>query len=164
MATTAARARSGRSSTARGGAAAQGHPLINAKNVSQDDRRLLERYGDRLSKTTLRARCIHSPDEHEDRAGQTRATRSGDVVRTWARSRDGEPATVEMSRSKDDGRPHVLRINLPGRGGRSLTPVRWDDWVRPFHERDLAFLFQERLRDGRDSNSLRLDNPEREDV
>ncbi|MDA8201257.1 MAG: hypothetical protein M0Z49_00545 [Chloroflexi bacterium] len=162
MATTAAR--SGRPSTDRSDARAQGHPSITARNVNQEDRRFLERHGERLSKTTLRATWAHSPDEHEDRPGQTLATRSPEGVRAWAEARGGEPATAETSPSKTDHRPHVLRINFPGRGGRLLTAIGWNDWLKSFQGRDLVFLFLEHTRDGRESNFFRLDNPKRTDA
>ncbi len=42
---------------------------ITAKNVNANDRKFLEKYGNKLSKSTLRAKWIHSPDEREDRPG-----------------------------------------------------------------------------------------------
>ncbi len=140
---------------------------INAKNVNAEDRKYLQKHGNQLSKTTLRAKWIHSPVEHQDRSGQTLATRSPDVIRAWAEARRGQPATVAR---KDRHRPHTLRFDFPagGQGNRSgssrLEPIGWDEWLKTFQQRDLVFLFQEELRDGRQSNFFRLDNPKRNDA
>ncbi len=140
---------------------------IKATNVNAQDRKYLERHGDQLSKTTLRAKWIHSRDEHADRPGQTLATRDPDVIRAWAEARKGEPSTVNR---KDGERPRTLRFDFPagGQGDRSssrrLEPISWDEWLGTFKERDLVFLFQEQLRDGRQSNFFRLDNPTRNDA
>src|SRR5437868_4925734 len=72
------------------------------RNERPEDRRFLERHGDRLSDSTKRARWIHSPDERPDRRGQTLATRSPEVIRAWAEARGGQPVTATRG---DDGRP-----------------------------------------------------------
>lgn len=108
------------------------------------------------------AKWIHSRDEHADRPGQTLATRDPDVIRGWAEARGGEPATVAR---RDGERPRTLPFDFPqgGQGNRSgrrrLEPIGWEDWLTTFRERDLVFLYQEQLRDGRQSNFFRLDNP-----
>jgi hypothetical protein len=131
---------------------------IRATNLASRDRTFIERHRSKLSPSTLRAKWIHSPDEHEDRRGQTLATREPDVIRAWAQARDATPATVG---ARED-RPRTLRFDFPGYGGRSLRPVDWEAWLATFQERDLVFLFQEHKRDGRESNFFRLDSPERE--
>src|SRR3954469_21276808 len=146
----------------------------NATNATAEERKFLERYGDRLSPSTRRARWIHTPDERPERKGQTLATRSPEVIRAWAEERGGRPAAA--TRGKDD-RPHVLRIRFSdgdggrgngngsngGRGRSNLEEIDWDEWLRTFEARDLVFLYQEERRDGRQSTFFRLDNPRRED-
>jgi hypothetical protein len=135
-------------------------PEVKAPNASSDERKFLERNADKLSKTTLRAKWTHG-DEGPDRNGQTLATRDPDVIRRWAEERGGKPATVGR---RDGQRPRVLRFDFPRNGRQQrLEEISWDDWLRTFQERDLVFLYQERLRDGRQSNFFRLDNPTRED-
>jgi hypothetical protein len=140
-------------------------------NATAEDRKFLDRHGERLSPSTRRARWIHSPDEKPERRGQTLATRSGDVIRAWADARDGRPATATRG---DDGRPRTLRITFAdrgsgdGRGGdsggrRRREEISWGEWLGVFDQRDLVFLYQEERRDGRQSNFFRLDNPTRED-
>jgi hypothetical protein len=128
--------------------------------VTTEDRRFLDDHAAMLSPTTLRAKWIHDPNEHEDRAGQSLATRSSDVIRAWAEQRGGQPATV---RSKKTDRPRTLRLDFPGYGGSRLERIDWDAWLGTFQRRKLVFVFQEHKRDGSDSNFFRLDSPEREE-
>lgn len=113
-----------------------------------------------LSRSAKKAKWIHSPDEHEDRPGQTLATRSHEVIQRWAEERQARPATV--SGTEHEGRAGVLRLNFPG-FDEKLEEIGWDAWFRPFDERNLVFLFQENRANGEQSNFFILDNPERED-
>ncbi|MGI5836975.1 MAG: hypothetical protein ACOX87_10900 [Chloroflexota bacterium] len=133
---------------------------IAAKNVTEEDIRFLEKYGDRLSDTTLRAKWIHNVDEHEDKPGQSLATRSHEVIKQWAEERGAQPATVPGT--EHEGRPGVLRFNFPGYGGQSLQLIDWEDWFRSFDERDLVFVYQEHQSGGNLSNFFMMDSPHRE--
>jgi hypothetical protein len=135
---------------------------IKATNLKGDDRKFLERNSAGLSKSTLRAKWIHSPEERADRPGQTLATRSREVIRAWATARDAVPATVGAG--DEDARPRTLRFDFgeADRSGR-LRPIDWDAWLETFERRKLVFLFQERRRNGDESNFFRLDSPEREE-
>jgi hypothetical protein len=114
-----------------------------------------------LSRSAQRAKWIHSPDEHEDRPGQTLATRNHDVICRWAEERGANPATV--SNTEHGGRAGVLRFDFPGFGGENLEEIEWEEWFKPFDERRLVFLYQEHKANGDTSNFFRLDNPSRED-
>ena len=127
--------------------------------VRPEDRRFLERYGNKLSKSTQRAKWTASPDDRPDRAGQTLATRSHEVIEAWARARDAEPATATRGR---DGRARTLRMDF-GEPTAGLEHIGWDEWFGVFDDRDLVFLYQEQRRDGSQSNFFRLDNPRREE-
>jgi hypothetical protein len=129
-------------------------------NANAEDRRYMERSGVSVSRSLQRARWIHSPDEHEERPGQTLATRSPEVIRAWAEQRGAIPATVGKDSDSD---PRVLRFDFPGFGGRNLRHIDWDAWLRVFQDRNLVFIFQEHKRDGTLSNFFRLENPERQD-
>jgi hypothetical protein len=126
----------------------------------EDDQKYVEQYKDNLSSSTLRARWIRRENEHEERQGQTLATRDHEVIRRWAEERGATPATVPGTQhGKDLG---VLRFDFPGFGGRELEQVSWEDWFRTFDNRKLTFLFQEHKKDGVTSNFFRLDSPLRE--
>lgn len=137
---------------------------VTAKNTTGEDRRFLDKHKAALSRTTLRAKWLHDRSEHADRDGQSLATRSHEVIRQWAEEREAAPATVPGT--ERDGRPGVLRFQFDGQatGNTRLQGVDWDAWFRTFDERQLVFVFQERLKNGNQSNFFRLDSPEREDA
>jgi hypothetical protein len=136
----------------------------DAPGANAEERKFLERNKDRLSKSTQRAKWTHQAGEAPDRAGQTLATRSHDVIRAWAEERGAVPATATRG---PDGEPRTLRFDFRGEGGngtsRRLEELSWDDWLGTFDRRELVFIYQENRRDGRQSNFFRLDNPKRED-
>jgi hemerythrin superfamily protein len=113
---------------------------------------------DGLSRTTMRAKWINAADEHEDRPGQSLATRSHEVIRRWAEERQAAPATTPGG---DPERPRVLRFNFPGYD-RKLQEISWDAWFGTFDERDLVFIYQEHMKAGNPSNFFKFDSPERE--
>ncbi len=135
---------------------------VAAQNVSTEDTKFIKEHEAGLARTTQRAKWLHTPDEHEDRPGQSLATRSHEVIRRWAEERGAKPVTA--AGTEHDGRPGVLRFNFPGFGGGNLQEIGWDDWFRTFDERQLVFVFQEHKTDGSQSNFFRLDNPERKDA
>ncbi|HEX6796537.1 MAG TPA: hypothetical protein VF116_02350 [Ktedonobacterales bacterium] len=132
---------------------------IQAANLTPEERKFLEEHLGELSKTTLRAKWINNVGEREDHPGQTLATQNHDVIKHWAEERGGTPATIQ---SNDPNNPRVLRINFPGYGGQSLQPVTWQAWFKTFDDRHLVFLFQQKMRDGHQSNFFHMDSPERE--
>jgi hypothetical protein len=127
-----------------------GKTSTNRKNRPHEAR------DERTHESTSRAKWINSVDEHEDYPGQTLATRSHDVIRRWAEERKAKPATAG---AKDPEHPRVLRLDFPPYG-EGLQDIDWDAWFRTFDERNLVFLFQEHLRNGRQSNFFKLDNPD----
>jgi hypothetical protein len=149
-----------RGSGSGGSASRNESPRITAKNLDSNDRKWLEKNAASLSSSTLRAKWIHSRDEHEDRPGQTLATRDPEAIKAWAEARGAEPATVAR---KDGARARTLRFDFPNFGGRTLEHIAWDEWLGVFQERDLVFIYQEHKRDRNDSNFFRLDNPKRQD-
>ena len=132
------------------------------KNATPEEIKFIEQYADQLSASTKRAKWIHSPQEHEDRPGQTLATRNPEVIKHWAQERQAVPATVPGTEHGDH--LGVLRFNFPGYGGRKLQEVNWDQWLKTFKDRNLVFLFQEHKKSGEMSNFFRFDNPSREDA
>lgn len=131
---------------------------------STHDRRFVHEYARTHSRTTVAyAKWIHSAADEPDHLGQTLATRNPDVIRTWTEARGGVPATAESLRS---GRLRTLCLDFPHDGGGDEgrpMPIAWSDWLDAFEERDLVFLYQETLANGRQSNFFRLDIPEPED-
>lgn len=143
-----------------GGRAKGATPQVKAKNITPEEAQFISEHAEGLSKTTQRAKWIHHAEEHEDRPGQSLATREHEVIKHWAEERGAKPATVHGS--VHDGRPGVLRFDFPEYGGKNLEVIGWDDWFKSFDERELVFVYQEHKSDGAPSNFFQLDNPERE--
>lgn len=138
-------------------------PEVGAKNVTPEDARFIKANEDQLSKTTTRyAKWVNNVDEHEDRPGQSLATRNHEVIQQWVEARGGVPATVPET--EHEGRPGVLRFIFDDNGNDRLQEIPWDDFFRTFDERELVFLFQEHKADGNESTFFRFDNPHREDA
>ncbi len=57
----------------------------------------------------------------------------------------------------------VLRLDFGG-GSDRLRHVSWDESFATFDARRLNFLYQEERKDGLQSNSFRLESPDREDA
>lgn len=140
--------------------AADGEAGSHSSVTAEDDERFLEEHSDDLSPSTRRAKWIHTLEDQPEHDGQTLATRNFEVIRAWAEARGAQPATTPNG---DAERPRVLRFDFPGFGGKNLQPVSWEAWQRVFEERDLVFLFQDKKKDGKQSNFFRLDSPEREE-
>jgi hypothetical protein len=68
------------------------------------------------------------------------------VIKKWAEERDGRPATVRAT--EEDGHAGILRIDFGPRDDR-LEQIEWDEFFRKFDESDLAFLYQDRNKDGK---------------
>lgn len=103
---------------------------------------------------------INSPNEHEAHPGQSLVTRSHDVIRHWADQRSAIPATVPGT--EHDGHLGVLRFDFPAYGGRTLEHVTWGQWFNTFDDRHLVMIYQEHMRNGRQSNFFHLNSPWRE--
>jgi hypothetical protein len=122
-----------------------------------DDAHFIAQYRDKLSETTLRAKWIISLAEHEDRVGQTLATRSHEVIRQWTAERNGSPATI--LRSEQDGEPGLLDLDFPGYGEEDLQHIDWAEWFEAFDQQDLVFVYQEHKTDGDLSSFFHFDGP-----
>jgi hypothetical protein len=120
-----------------------------------------KRTGPQTSKSLKYAQEVTSLDDDPERAGRSLVTTSHEVIRTWAESRDGVPATVEGTEHGD--RAGVLRFDFGERTDK-LRHITWEEWFRTFDERHLNFVYQEERKDGRQSTFFILENPDREDA
>ena len=68
------------------------------------------------------------------------------LIRQWVEQRDGRPATVRAT--EEDGHAGILRIDF-GPKEDSLEEIGWEEFFRKFDESDLAFLYQDRTKDGK---------------
>lgn len=83
-------------------------------------------------------------------SGESKTTTNHATIKKWVETRGGHPATVKRTGDAED--PGLLRIDFPGYSGEeSLEAVSWDKFFKAFEENQLAFLYQEKLKDGQES-------------
>lgn len=118
--------------------------------------------GPASSRSIGSSQLITSLADRPERPGRSLVTRNHEVIQRWARARGAKPATI--AGTEREGRPGVLTFNIPRyRESSRIREITWDDWFRTFDLRRLNLIYQEQMRDGRQSNFFRTENPNRED-
>ena len=89
-------------------------------------------------------------------AGESKTTTDLKEIKKWAEKREGKPAKVKGVGSGEEG-DGLIRIDFPGySGGDSLQEITWEEWYEIFQDRDLAFLYQEKTSNGKESRFFKL--------
>lgn len=89
----------------------------------------------------------------------SRQTTDHNEIRKWAEARGGKPAVVKPTHHKGGG---ILRIefpNAPDSHDENLEAIPWDEFFQVFDREKLAFLFQEKTSDGKESRFFKLIDP-----
>ena len=90
-----------------------------------------------------------------NQSSESKVTTDHDEIRQWVEERGGHPARVKDTESKKS--PGVLRINYPGYSGEdSLEAISWDEFFTGFDDNNLAFLYQDETKDGKESRFSKL--------
>lgn len=77
-------------------------------------------------------------------------TTDHDTIRKWIEQRDGHPAVVANTMEDEGG--GILRVDFPGYAGEtSLQRIGWEEFFEIFEDRELAFLYQDKTEDGKES-------------
>jgi glutathione synthase/RimK-type ligase-like ATP-grasp enzyme len=79
-------------------------------------------------------------------------TTDPDVIRKWTESRNGRPAVVKGTEGEDG--EGILRIEF--RHGDKLEDIEWDEFFGTFEDRKLAFLYQDKTADGKQSRFFKF--------
>lgn len=88
-------------------------------------------------------------------SSETKSTTDHEEIRRWVEERGGHPARVRETESKNS--PGLLRIDYPGfSGSDSLEAISWDEFFTGFDENNLAFIYQEKTKDGQTSRFSKL--------
>lgn len=69
-------------------------------------------------------------------------TTDHDTIRAWAEAREGRPSVI-----RTDGKGGVLRFDF-GDKEEEFEEVEWEEFFRIFEESGLAFLYQDKTKDG----------------
>lgn len=88
-------------------------------------------------------------------AGESKTTTEHEKIKKWVEERNGRPATVKGTNG-DEG-AGLLRIDFPDYGSKeSLKEISWEEFFKKFDEKKLAFLYQEKTKDGEMSRFSRF--------
>ena len=120
------------------------------------------RTGRGTGRSVRSSQVISSIADRPERPGRSLITANHEVIQRWARERGAKPATI--AGTERDGRAGVLTFNIPGyRESSKIREITWDQWFHTFDLRRLNLIYQEQMRDGRQSNFFRTESPDRED-
>src|SRR5919199_4954954 len=90
-------------------------------------------------------------------AGESKTTTNHQEIKKWVEARGGKPATVKRTGGKDDA--GILRINFEGYSGEeSLEEISWEEFFDKFEEKELAFLYQDKTKEGKESRFFKFVN------
>jgi len=76
---------------------------------------------------------------------EAHTTADHEQIRRWTDARGGHPATV---RGTEHGKEHAGILRIAFTDDEDLEPIDWDEFFDKFDEAKLAFLYQERTKDG----------------
>ncbi len=85
--------------------------------------------------------------------GESKATKSHEIIREWARERGGHPTVVKGTENIDHG--GLLRFDF-GEPEESLERISWEQFFAIFEEKNLTFLYQETTADGQQSRFFKF--------
>ncbi|HEX2865903.1 MAG TPA: lipocalin/fatty-acid binding family protein [Ignavibacteriales bacterium] len=95
---------------------------------------------------------------------ESQITTDHNFIRKWVEERGGKPTTVKGTVHKGE-QAGLLRIDFPGYSGEgSLEEISWDEFFRQFEESKLAFLYQDKSHDGKQSRFNKFVSREGEEV
>ena len=82
-------------------------------------------------------------------SAESKVTTNHAEIKRWVEERGGHPAEVKGT--------ELLRIDYPGFSGEeSLEEISWEEFFDAFEENNLAFLYQEKTKDGGKSRFSKL--------
>lgn len=81
-------------------------------------------------------------------AGESKVTTNHGDIQSWVEERGGHPARVKGTERGDEG--GLLRIDYPGFSGKeTLESITWEEFFKTFDDNKLAFLYQDKTKDGK---------------
>ena len=90
--------------------------------------------------------------------GSSQTTTDHETIRRWAEARGAEPVTVRGTGKDDEA--GVLRLDFPGYSGKErFQSISWDEFFEKFDQKKLQFLYQDRRKNGEQSNFFKLIAP-----
>ena len=88
-------------------------------------------------------------------SAESKVTTNHEEIREWVDERGGHPARVKASEKGSGG--GLLRIDYPGFSGEdTLEEITWEEFFEAFEANNLAFLYQDETKDGKESRFSKL--------
>jgi hypothetical protein len=84
---------------------------------------------------------------------EAKQTTKHDEIRRWVEKHKGRPATVKGT---EHGSEHAGLLRIAFRDDENLEDVSWDDFFEKFDESKLAFLYQDKTKDGKESRFFKF--------
>ncbi len=84
---------------------------------------------------------------------EAKQTTNHDEIRRWVEKHKGRPATVKGT---EHGSEHAGLLRIAFRHDENLEDVSWDDFFEKFDESKLAFLYQDKTKDGKESRFFKF--------
>lgn len=108
------------------------------------------------TRTATRSQARTTTRSPRSGGGQGKTTIDHAEIRQWVEERGGYPATV-VGTERDAEQAGVLRIDYPGYSGlETLQRISWDEFFEKFDQEKLAFLHQDKTKDGHPSRFSKL--------
>lgn len=89
---------------------------------------------------------------------ESHKTTDHETIRKWVEARQGRPAAVAQTHEGDE--VGVIRIAFSGgsegEGPGGLEDISWEEFFEKFEEKKLAFLYQEKTKDGKTSRFFKF--------
>ena len=86
---------------------------------------------------------------------EAQVTTNHNEIRQWVEERGGRPARVKGTNKGDSS--GLLRIDYPGFSGEdTLETITWEEFFEAFESNNLAFLYQDETKDGKESRFSKL--------
>ena len=84
---------------------------------------------------------------------EAKTTTDHKVIRKWIEERGGHPTVVKGTEGKDG--EGILRVDFREPDDK-LEPIGWDEFFQTFDDRKLAFLHQDKTKDGKTSRFFKF--------
>ncbi len=88
---------------------------------------------------------------------ESKTTTNHQEIKSWVEKRGGKPAIVSGTENNEDP-AGLLRIQFSDDSDNNLKETDWDTFFETFEEKKLAFLYQEKTKDGKESRFFKLVN------
>lgn len=88
---------------------------------------------------------------------ESKTTTNHKEIQEWVEKRGGQPAIVKGTEDNDSAEG-LLRIRFSGESSDSLKAIGWDKFFETFEEKKLAFLYQDKTKDNKESRFFKIVN------